>query len=183
MNTHKNNGNVLNGNNTKASKFLCYVADGQDKDVFIADSGASQHMCFKQDCFMNYQENTHPFKVTVANGDAINAEGKGDIRVLVQIGKRKIIRILEGVWYVPKLGRNLLSVSKLAQKNYTFKANKDKCVFMKDNKPHLFGHIVKAYLSWKCLFCQMRFMLKQQIVIKGVYKSGMRPWYTKIRLM
>ncbi|XP_054267058.1 uncharacterized protein LOC128989210 [Macrosteles quadrilineatus] len=34
--------------------FLCFVAKEHKKDNFIADSGASQHMCFRRDFFHTY---------------------------------------------------------------------------------------------------------------------------------
>jgi hypothetical protein len=65
--------------------------------------------------------------------------GEGKIHVEITIGHRKHVRTIENVWYVPDLGENLLSVGQTVSKGFTFKANGNKCVFLKSGKPILFG--------------------------------------------
>ncbi|XP_054257416.1 uncharacterized protein LOC128982478 [Macrosteles quadrilineatus] len=124
--------------------FLCFVAKEHKKDNFIADSGASQHMCFRRDFFHTYQRFTSPINVTVGNGDDIEAVGEGSIRISVNIGKNRYITTLENVWYIPELGRNLMSVSTTVKKGFSFKVTKEKCVFMKNNVAQLYGHCVNG---------------------------------------
>lgn len=121
------------------NSMLCYVATETNSN-FIADSGASQHMCYCREYFDTFVVFSEPIKVTVGNGEVIEAIGEGNIRVSVRIGQRREIKTLERVWYVPKLGRNLMSVSCSAKRGLTFKASKDKCVFLKGNDAQVFGH-------------------------------------------
>jgi len=121
--------------------FLCYVTSTESKDNFIADSGASQHMSFRKDYFQTYEPFDVPVLVTVGNGENIEALGQGDIRVQVKVGRRRDITFIRKVWYVPNLGRNLLSVSRTVEKGYSFTVKNNKCVFMKNGKPEMFGHV------------------------------------------
>src|SRR5436190_14306075 len=124
----------------KDNSMLCYMTTEVNKRTFIADSGASQHMCFDKKYFDTYSEFQKPVKVTVGNGEVIEAIEEGSIRVMVNIGRQRKVKTLENVWYVPKLGRNLMSVSHSTSKGLVFKAYKDKCVFLRYNIPQVFGH-------------------------------------------
>lgn len=111
---------------------LCFVANGaKSAGQFIADSGATHHMCYEREFFTTYSAFTSPMLVTVANGDSVQALGEGDIKVDVKCGKIVNKMMLKNVWYVPKLGRNLFSVSAALEKGYEFLAKGTGCKLKK----------------------------------------------------
>ena len=107
--------------------------------TWFADTGATNHMCNSQNLFVNYKNFDQPITVTVGNKEAIQAVGRGDIKVKAFVGKKIFHKVLESVWFVPGLAYNLLSVGQTTDKGIEFKANSKGCVFLKENRPMLFG--------------------------------------------
>lgn len=85
---------------------MANVGIGGKNQVWIIDSGATNHMtsnkCFL-DCFKSF---TSPKKVRIANGDNIDILGYGNIRLSDKLH-------LKYVLYVPNLDCNLISVKQL----------------------------------------------------------------------
>lgn len=76
---------------------------------FVADSGSSEHMTDKRSILINFKpilKGTH--SVRGIGGTNLEAEGKGDIKVINSAGS---VLILEDVLFVPGLGVNLFSIS------------------------------------------------------------------------
>lgn len=74
-------------------------------DIWILDSGASQHMCNNKTQFSNFT--TFSTTITIANNTTMNATGRGDVELMTQNGTPfKLLNVL----YVPQLASNLLSV-------------------------------------------------------------------------
>lgn len=88
------------------------AVNGQDS--WIGDSGASNHMTYQREVFTSFEEiNDGSFPITVGNNEVIHARGKGtvDVKSLSGGDVNKCISLtLTNVLYVPKLGRNLLSL-------------------------------------------------------------------------
>jgi hypothetical protein len=78
---------------------------------FILDSGATDHMVDSTVHLVNYQTLLKPFRIMLANGDVMYAEGKGDLYLE---GNRRMC--LSAVLFVPQLSVNLLSVTALTKK-------------------------------------------------------------------
>jgi hypothetical protein len=90
----------------------------KNKNEFFIDSGASYHMTPFRDLLKN--EKTVNGKITIADDSEINVVSSGDIEMCIG---ENVIR-MANVLFVPQLGANLLSVSKLI-------ANENKVVFEK----------------------------------------------------
>ena len=63
---------------------------------------------------MNFKK-IHPIDVHMADDGVVKAIGMGDVVMEMKTSTGVKSGILNDVWYIPKLGRNLLSVSKLAK--------------------------------------------------------------------
>jgi hypothetical protein len=89
---------------------------GQEQDggmldnpsTWIVDSGASQHMSHRNDWLDSYEE-MKPVDVLLADNSSMKAVGRG------QVSLGGGIRLQE-VWYIPNLGKNLLSVRKVTER-------------------------------------------------------------------
>ena len=86
-------------------------------NLWILDSGASQHMCNDKSQFLRFEP--HSKIITIANGTQMNATGRGDVKIMTNDGNQfTLINVL----YVPQLASNLLSVS-YAAKNPSVRFN------------------------------------------------------------
>ena len=109
-------------------------------DVWIADSGANQHMSHKFEWFSSYQPLTpkDSWPITSVAGHKTYVAGTGTIRFLLQLPDRTEIFSLDNVLYVHGLDCNLLSTTAMAKKHgFIFTGSADKCTFTKDNQLHL----------------------------------------------
>lgn len=86
-----------------------------EKDnTWLLDSGATHHACNKREWFRSIN-NVAAEPIMTANG-CITAKGIGDIEIRAFTrGKTKEITIKD-VLYIPEIKRNLLSVSKIEEK-------------------------------------------------------------------
>ncbi len=107
--------------------FMCVFENISDKELWLADSGASTHMTNRKDYFFSYEPFFAPKEVRVGNSEAILAYGQGIVNVEMMINGRWENNHLKDVWYVPEIDRNLFSVSKTIDKGFSFKAGKNGC--------------------------------------------------------
>ena len=81
---------------------------------WIIDSGASQHLCGNKNDFATYTKISKDQDITIADGTKIQATGIGDIEIVTKAGSIT----LTGVWHVPDIGGNLLSLSSIIDAGY-----------------------------------------------------------------
>ena len=75
---------------------------------WIIDSGASNHMTNESNNFLSYSPYSNNGKVFVANGSFIPISGEGFVSISLSI-------TLDSILHVPKIARNLLSISKITK--------------------------------------------------------------------
>ncbi|KAF2343288.1 hypothetical protein FHG87_025956 [Trinorchestia longiramus] len=56
-----------------------------DCDSWIADSGATQHMCNKKSQFSSYSDLSSPVRVEIGDGRALKSIGVGDVRLKITL--------------------------------------------------------------------------------------------------
>ena len=113
-------------------------------DVWIADSGANQHMSHKLEWFSSYQplSSHNSWPITSVAGHKTYVAGTGTIRFLLQLPDRTEIFSLDNVLYVPGFDCNLLSTTAIAkQHGFTFTGSADRCTFTKNDQLHLTGRL------------------------------------------
>ena len=99
------------------------------------DSGASQHMAFDHGLFTNYEAFKDPILIQLGNDTTIQAEGKGSIKMNLNIHNEQKEGILTQVLYIPEICKNLFSVSKVINKDLTLHFEGSKATFYHNNKP------------------------------------------------
>ena len=80
-------------------------------EIWFADSSASDHMTDHREWFSDFipiPDGTHA--IQIADDTCIWVNGKGNIKILLDIDGRPVKSILQDVLYVPNLKRNLFSV-------------------------------------------------------------------------
>lgn len=121
QNSHKHTASIcMNANDT---------TEPNSKNWYL-DSGCSNHMCHDKNKLFGYKVETTKEHVKVANGQELSVTGYGT--ALPQVSADTKLT-LENVWHVPDLTMNLISVSKLAEKNYAINFDKRSCTIKKDN--------------------------------------------------
>lgn len=101
----------------EAESFVCL----QDDDSWFADSGATEHMCFRRDWFVNMEIFANKeFPVRVGNGNFVYAHGRGDVQVSAAgPGGELIVHTIQKALYVPDIKKNLLSIGSTTKKGMT----------------------------------------------------------------
>ncbi|CAL1380356.1 unnamed protein product [Linum trigynum] len=88
-----------------------------NQDVWYLDTAADYHMCPSRDCFSTY-EHIDGGHVSMANGALCKIVGRGSIRMRTYDGS---IRTLNNIMHIPEITKNLISLSLLDDKGFSFK--------------------------------------------------------------
>lgn len=88
------------------------------QDKWILDSGCSMHVCFRKGYFDKIQMKKAGM-LTLGDGSTCNVEGIGTVKIKMFNGA---FYTLGGVAYVPKMCKNLISLSQLDSQGYGYSA-------------------------------------------------------------
>lgn len=105
-----------------------------ESGVWIADSGATQHMTKCKEYFMTYTAFEEPKAITLGNKRTMLAYGKGDIPVEVLVNGRWVKNHLKDVWYTPEVVKNLFSLPSALDKGLKCWMDKGRCRLLKDDQ-------------------------------------------------
>jgi hypothetical protein len=96
--------------------------DQSQSKIWYLDSGCSNHMCGIKEWFFDLDTN---FRETVRLGDnsQMKVVGKGNVKLQLN----GITQVVTGVYYIPELKNNLLSIGQLQQKQITVVFKNDYC--------------------------------------------------------
>lgn len=97
------------------------VVEGEkckESDVWIADSGASSHMSFHKEWFVEYNEYNEKRVVQIANNEQLSIQGTGTILIEAMVNGRWESRQLKNVLHVPDLKQNLFSTAEVTNKGF-----------------------------------------------------------------
>lgn len=109
------------------------TSEAIDKDYWLIDSGASDHMTYRKDWFCSLEILEEPLTVKIGNGDTISAHGRGNIDVETLVDGNWIAGTMYNVLYIPCLDQSLFSVKFVAKKGVDFKISDSgrRCVFIR----------------------------------------------------
>jgi len=86
---------------------------------WLLDSAATSHVCWDQSCFTDIRPH-HEWLDTA--GDPVKTEGIGTVKLSLRGNHRRTI-VLKNVYYAPRVGMNLVSVTKLLRDRYSVVAH------------------------------------------------------------
>ena len=113
-------------------------------DEWIIDSGATTHMCSNKKAFTTLYQLKSPIKVTVGDGRALTAIGRGDVVLNMECPSSESESCtLHDVLYVPELSYNLASVAKVSQKGKIVKFTCNACYIL-DKKHKMIAKALKV---------------------------------------
>lgn len=126
--------NVSKEPSRNESAELLFALSAFSHDSWIVDSGATSHITGNKEFFVSLDDE-YRGEVDLADGTKVNIIGKGTCAIKCVNNKGNVITAnITDVLYSPKIGGNLLSVSKLAHKGFTLKFNKSGCELIQNNK-------------------------------------------------
>jgi len=124
---------------------MAYIEEKKQQKTYVwfLDSGCSNHMCGKKEYFSELDENFSN-SMKLGNNSNMVVNGKGNIRLDVN----GVISIISGVFYVPELKNNLLSLGQLQEKGLSILFQQGQCKIYHPNK----GLIMKSNMSSNRMF-------------------------------
>ena len=115
--------------------------------AWVVDSGATSHMCYHRDSFIDYEDLQRPEKVTLGDGRNLEAVGRGTVSlVLKSLGSEAKPWKLYDTLHVPDLSFNLVSVSKVTEAGLVVKFLGKECQFINSQKQVIVR--ASACISW-----------------------------------
>ena len=101
---------------------------------WIVDSGATCHICYEEDLFIDITELEEPQKITIGDGYSVEAVGKRTVELFMKISDDEIKRCrLSEVLYVPHMSYNLLNVSRATKSGKTLEFGQSSCRVLDSN--------------------------------------------------
>lgn len=98
-----------------------FLNNAEIKDSWILDSGCTHHVCRRRDWFTTFREIDSEVINTAADpdkqdGTILRAKGIGDIFLKTFVANTERRIVLQDVYYVPNVRKNLMSVSQIERK-------------------------------------------------------------------
>lgn len=128
---------------------LACTYNDNEFESWVADTGCSHHMTGNKNNFASFKPFQIPEIIRSANGGKMYAHGSGRIIIEALIGGKWCKRQLEDVWYVPKIERQLLSISQSNKHGIDAVFSADgKCKLVKNNKVIVTGKRESSNQLW-----------------------------------
>ena len=122
----------LIGNETKANiaetreelLLMAYVEDkgNHNSNTWYLDSGCNNHLSGNKELFSNLDEQFRE-NVNLGNDSHLRVQGKCDVRIQIN----GVVQIITGVFYVPELKSNLISLGQLQEKGFIILIQYNSC--------------------------------------------------------
>lgn len=164
-------------NHSSTDAFVCHASThGGDRDMWILDSGASDHMSHRRDWFSNFTALSA--SVTIGNGEQIAVQGKGDIGLHAYNGSEWVHKRVLDVLYVPDIHLNLFSSAKAMDRGYQLRSDNNKCELLQDKS-------VVAVGARRGNLFQMLFKVDEATIDAAqanvaIKKTSLRVWHERL---
>lgn len=167
-----------NGEKKSPAAFVASMSDIQNvaaKDVWIVDSGASQHMTSRKEWFSELKEIASGKYVRVASNDKLPIHGHGSIRASMWNGVGWNECVLENVQYVPGLGPNLFSTGTATSRGYVMIERQNDCELR-----HPDGTVAVIGIKDNLNQYRLGFRLKNEAVANSATVTSLRRWHERL---
>ena len=96
-------------------------------DSWIIDSGATNYVCSSLQLLTNARKlRAKEFTLRVGNRESVSAEAVGEVRL--QFGNKFLL--LDNVYFIPNISRNLISVSELYKQSFSINFNYNEIIIL-----------------------------------------------------
>lgn len=121
---------------------LAFKVSGSNQSLkhkWIADSGATMHMCNTEAWFTSINHHTEPKTVSVGDDSLLRQLGIGTVEVVSRVGNKSLTIKMEDVLLVPDLTTNLISLGRLDERGLVSKLAGGEITITKDERPLAHG--------------------------------------------
>lgn len=109
------------------------------QDVYVADTGCSQHSSCRREDFISYRPYTGT-PITGIGGTQVIPQGIGTVKLECNVDGKRVLMLLTDTVFCPDMGVNLISISQLLQKGAQVSFALDKALVTHRNKTFTFSH-------------------------------------------
>lgn len=139
----KRDGNPSDERKSNEMAFTAVISDvvsAKYSHVWLADSGASQHMTSKREWFSEFKVAECDRYVTIANDERLSIRGYGNIQLEAWCDDEWFALRLENVQYVPGLKPNFFSTASTTAKGFSMTIYGDHCEILdRDGETKAYG--------------------------------------------
>ncbi|KAM1882749.1 hypothetical protein ACFX13_004199 [Malus domestica] len=128
------------------------VKEAEKKYIWFLDSGCSNHMCGRREVFIEMDDSFRE-SVKLGNDSSLSVKGKDKVRLEMH----GIMHVITGVFFVPELKNNLLSIGQLQERGLA--------VLMQHGKCKIF-HLEKGIILETEITCNRMFALIAHCLLK-----------------
>ena len=100
---------------------------------FLVDSGASHHVVTGKNWFTSFNKYSDIHEVRVGSNHVLRVQGRGNATLSIRTGNRIEKLELSNALYVPKMRKNLISVSKMVQEGFKLEFSEKNLTIIKDS--------------------------------------------------
>lgn len=147
--------------------------DDHEETSWILDSGASAHMSYKRENFVELYEYKGP-TLKLGNQEDIEVLGQGNVLINKCVNGQWEKSILKNVLYVPKLRRNLFSEGVVSRQGYSIMKKHTEALIYKDK-----DIVMCAFLQSNNLY-KLKVKTVQNPVCNVVQKLDLKTWHERL---
>lgn len=153
-------------------------------DIWVIDSGATDHMSRRRDWFSSFEEFKEPVNIGMGNGSNMTAYGKGNIDFVMCRNNEQIIGTIFDVLYVPDVIYNLFSVRYAGRKGIDCSiTNHGTRCFLKRNDEIIatgseYGNLLK--LDIRVLITKICNLTEQKNESINVESNNLQLWHERL---
>ena len=116
----------------------------ESQSKWVVDSAATNHMCKDRNSIRNLKRLKKSKNVKVGNGEYVQAQFEGTVKLKVRSGSKMTVFKLCNVLFVPELKYNLLSVSKASQAKKKVQFDQQGCKIIDMNSEEILGEATRV---------------------------------------
>ena len=148
----------------------------RQEEIWYTDSGASAHILFRKDWFVEYWSKDDGSTITLGDGRECRVRGEGTIH---------IERLIHGVWtsahiekvlYVPEMGKNLYSVGQATARGLEIRFKGDNVYFLSGDEEVIAAGLRQGNLIYRMFF---RGPLANQLEVT-VAEANFEKWHERL---
>lgn len=177
------NENKSRSANTVAFSATENILNADYNDVWIGDSGATKHLTFRRDWFIEFSTNGAQRGVKLANDQVLDVEGTGTIEIDVLVEGKWQKRRMEGVRYASKATVNLFSLGTLTSKGFVVLLTEKQCIVSdgKTNETIAIGLKDENNLIRMCFRCTSQKGIDSCLAVKECGSlSSLQQWHRRL---
>ena len=88
-------------------------ANVYSKEIWLMDSGATQHMMAHHEWFSTYEKFEHPVPIKLGDNNVIYTQGKGNVGIHLHGKVKESSGIFADILYTPDIGKNLFLIGRM----------------------------------------------------------------------